>query len=317
MSGPAVAQQADKPTTLQLWTAFGLLYIVWGSTYLAIRVAVSTLPPFGLAGARFVIAGGLPMLWLLGRGAPWPSLVQWRNSAVVGGCLMLGGNGLVSLAERDVSSILAALLVALTPMWFVLCEALRPGGAMPDRRTTLGLGVGFLGVAWLVGPGAMRADLGSPSLFGILLLLAAGASWAFGSLYGKYRERPASLFMTSALQMLCGGVELLLLSCALGEPAQLQHLTIGREVWFAFVYLIVFGSWLGFGSYVWLLARVSTTRLSTYAFVNPLVAVVLGAWLLHEPFSARSLGPALLILAGVAIVQLPTRAAVSGKSAGK
>jgi drug/metabolite transporter (DMT)-like permease len=135
-------------------------------------------------------------------------------------------------------------------------------------------------------------------------------------LFGKHRERPASLFMTSSMQMLCGGLELLLLSCALGEPAQLQHVTVSREVWFALGYLVVFGSWLGFGSYVWLLARVSTTRLSTYAFVNPLVAVVLGAWLLHEPFSARLAGPALLILAGVAIVQLPARAAVSGGSSG-
>ena len=290
----------------QLTLAFALLYVVWGSTYFAIRIAVRALPPFGLGGVRFVIAGGLPLIIMRLRGAAWPTPVQWRNAAISGGCLMLGGNGLVGWAEQTVSSSLAALLIAVTPLWFVVLEALRPRGTRPSTRGLLGLGVGFCGVALLIGPEGMRRDLGSPPVFGIALLMLACASWAFGSLYARYAEKPASGFMSSALQMLCGGAELVLLSLltaepwhATGTPAQLT------EAWLALVYLIVAGSWLGFSSYMWLLSRVSPVKLSTYAYVNPLVAVLLGVWFLDEPFSWGLLGPALLILLGVVIVQLP------------
>jgi len=302
----APASAGLTPRAWQLILAFSLLYVVWGSTYFAIRIAVRTLPPFGLAGVRFAIAGGLPLLFMRLRGAPWPTARQWRNAAIAGGCLMLGGNGLVSWAEQSVSSSLAALLIAVTPLWFVLLEALRPNGTRPSVRGLFGLVVGFIGVAWLIGPDGMRRDLGSPPLFGIALCLLACASWAFGSLFAKHSDRPESAFMTSALQMLCGGVELVVVSALAGEswlaPSAGPPLT---EAWLALVYLIVFGSWLGFGSYMWLLQRVSPEKLSTYAYVNPLVAVLLGVWLLDEPFTASLLGPALLVLAGVVIVQLP------------
>lgn len=295
-----------QPKPWQLILAFTLLYVVWGSTYFGIRIAVRALPPFGLAGLRFVIAGGLPLSILRARGEAWPSARQWRNAAISGGCLMLGGNGLVSWAEQTVSSSLAALLIAVTPLWFVVLEALRTHGTRPSARGVVGLLVGFLGVAWLIGPEGMRKDLGSPSALGIALLMLACASWAFGSLFARYSDKPASAFMSSALQMLCGGAELLVLSLMSGErwqasgtPAQLT------DAWLALVYLICAGSWLGFGSYMWLLARVSPVKLSTYAYVNPLVAVLLGVWLLDEPWSPGLAGPALLILLGVVIVQLP------------
>ena len=302
----APASSALAPRAWQLILAFGLLYVVWGSTYLAIRIAVRALPPFALAGARFLIAGGLPLAFMRLRGAPWPSARQWGNAALAGGCLMLGGNGLVSWAEQSVSSSLAALLIAVTPLWFVLLEALRPRGTRPSARGLLGLGIGFLGVAWLIGPDGMRKDLGSPPLFGIALLMFACASWAFGSLWAKHTDKPASAFMTSALQMLCGGAELLVLSWLVREPWQLPAASAQlTDAWLALAYLIFAGSWLGFGSYMWLLARVSPEKLSTYAYVNPLVAVLLGVFFLGEPWSARLIGPALLILLGVVIVQLP------------
>jgi drug/metabolite transporter (DMT)-like permease len=298
--------ESTAPRPWQLILAFGLLYVVWGSTYFAIRIAVRSSPPFALAGARFLVAGALPIGVMRLRGASWPSARQWRNAAIAGGCLMLGGNGLVSWAEQTVSSSLAALLIAVTPLWFVLLEALRPRGTRPSARGVLGLGLGFVGVAWLIGPQGMRKDLGSPPLFGIGLVMLACASWAFGSLFAKHSDKPASALMTSSLQMVCGGAELLALSLLAGESTQLAAASAPpAEAWLALAYLIVAGSWLGFGSYVWLLGRVSPEKLSTYAYVNPLVAVLLGVMFLDEPWSARLFGPALLILLGVLIVQLP------------
>jgi drug/metabolite transporter (DMT)-like permease len=285
--------------------AFALLYLVWGSTYLAIRIAVRTLPPLTVAGARFLVAGGVPLAVLRARGAPWPTRLELRNAAIVGGCLMLGGNGLVSWAEQTVSSSLAALLVAITPMWFVLFEALRPGGQRPTRRTLLGLSIGFLGVAYLIGPDKVRRELGAPPIAGLCGLLLASMSWAFGSLFGKYSARPKSLWMTSALQMLCGGALLLALAVAIGEPAQLSRAGLTAEALGCVVYLIVFGSWLGFGSYSYLLDRVTPASLGTYAFVNPLVAVLLGVWWLGEPLTPSMGWAGALILLGVVIVQLP------------
>jgi drug/metabolite transporter (DMT)-like permease len=292
-------------STLELWLAFALLYVVWGSTYFAIRIAVRTLPPFTMAGVRFLIAGAVPMFVLRARGEPWPTRIQLRNAAVVGACLMLGGNGLVSWAERTVSSSLAALLVAVTPMWFVILDALRPGGDKPTPRAALGLLIGFIGVATLIGPDNVRHDLGAPPLLGLCAVLFASFAWAFGSLFGKHSAHPSSLWMTSALQMMTGGCLLLVVGFALGEPARLTRSAFTPAAIESIVYLIVFGSWLGFGSYTYLLNRVAPASLGTYAFVNPLVAVLLGVGLLSEPLTPSLGWAALLILSGVIVVQLP------------
>jgi drug/metabolite transporter (DMT)-like permease len=300
-----ITRKALTRSTLELVLAFALLYVVWGSTYLAIRIAVRTLPPFTVGGVRFMIAGAVPLAVLRARGVPWPSKLELRNAAIVGGCLMLGGNGLVGWAEQTVSSSLAALLVSITPMWFVTFEALRPGGQRPTRRTALGLLVGFLGVAYLIGPDNVRRDLGAPPIVGLCALLLASTSWAFGSLFGKYSARPKSLWMTSALQMLCGGALLLASGVLLGEPARLTRAALTPAALGCVGYLIVFGSWLGYGSYTYLLDRVTPASLGTYAFVNPLVAVLLGVWLLGEPLTASMGWAGMLILTGVVIVQLP------------
>ncbi|HET8939366.1 MAG TPA: EamA family transporter [Polyangiales bacterium] len=292
----------------KLWVAFALLYVVWGSTYLAIRVAVAVFPPLGLAGLRFVIAGGLPLLWLRARGQPWPARVHWLNACIVGGCLMLGGNGLVSWAEQTISSSLAALLLAATPLWFTLFEAMRPGGQRPSVRAAVGLFSGFIGVLLLIGPENMRQELGAPPLIGMGAVLIASASWAFGTMFSRHRAGPSSALEASALHMFCGGVELVIVSVLSGESwAAKQPDTF--NAWVACVYLIVIGSWLGFGSYTWLVPRVSPSKLSTYAYVNPLVAVFLGVWLLDEPAGPKLIVPTLAILSGVVLVQLPARRA--------
>lgn len=297
---------SDTEPAWKLWLAFALLYVVWGSTYLAIRIAVAVFPPLGLAGLRFLIAGGLPLLWLRARGQPWPARVHWINASIVGACLMLGGNGLVSWAEQSISSSLAALLLAVTPLWFTLFEALRPGGQRPTLRAAAGLLLGFIGVLLLIGPEKMREELGAPPVIGMTAVVVAGASWAFGTMYSRHNASPASALEASALHMFCGGVELLLVSVLSGESwTPKQPDTFGA--WTAFVYLIVAGSWLGFGSYTWLVPRVSPSKLSTYAYVNPLVAVFLGVWLLDEPSGPKLLVPTLAILLGVVLVQLPAR----------
>jgi drug/metabolite transporter (DMT)-like permease len=290
----------------KLWIAFTLLYVVWGSTYLAIRIAVAVFPPLGLAGLRFVVAGGLPLLWLRARGQPWPARVFWVNAAIIGACLMLGGNGLVSWAEQTVSSSLAALLLAMTPLWFTLFEALRPGGQRPSLRAFTGLCLGFVGVLMLIGPENMRQELGAPPVIGMTAVVFASASWAFGTMYSRHNAGPSSALEASALQMFCGGVELLIVSVASGESwTPKQPDVVGASL--ACLYLIVAGSWLGFGSYTWLVPRVSPSKLSTYAYVNPLVAVLLGVWLLDEPSGPKLILPALAILLGVVLVQLPAR----------
>jgi drug/metabolite transporter (DMT)-like permease len=218
---------------------------------------------------------------------------------------MLGGNGLVSWAELTVSSSLAALLVASVPMWFVLLDVIRPGGTRARLRVALGLVVGLAGVALLVGPDNVRRELGAPPLLSLGALLFASLSWAFGSLFGKHSAHPKSLWMTSALQMLCGGLLLLVVGTAAGELAQLRAAAFSHSAVGALVYLIAFGSWLGFGSFSYLLERVSPATLGTYAFVNPLVAVLLGVWILGEPLTASLGWAALLILCGVVVVQLP------------
>lgn len=294
--------------------AFALLYIVWGSTYFAIRIGVRVWPPFTMAGARFVIAGALPMLVLRWRGTPLPNAHQWRNAAVVGSCLSLGGNGLVTWAEQTVTSSVAALLIAITPMWFVLLDALRPGGRIPSGRIVLGLIVGFGGVVYLLGPSELRSALGSPPVASLLVIVIASLLWAGGSLYGKYNDQPRSVWMWSAAQMLCGGVALCVIALATGEPWQLTAAIASEAGVGSVLYLIVFGSWLGFGSYVWLLGRVSPAQLSTYAYVNPIVAVLLGAVFLDEPVTPGLVQAGLLILTGVILVQLPARAGAGSRT---
>jgi drug/metabolite transporter (DMT)-like permease len=282
-----------KRDRLAVVAALLAVYVIWGSTYLAIRIALEGLPPFLMAGVRFVVAGGVlfAVLWL--RGAPAPSPRQWANTALVGGLLLLGGNGGVVVAEQSVASGLAALGVATVPLWAALFAGV--WGQWPRRLEWGGLAVGFAGVALLNVGGGLRA-----SPVGALALLVAPVSWALGSMWSRRLDLPGGL-MTSAAEMITGGGMLLLMSRATCErtPTALA----GRPL-AALVYLIVFGSWIGFSAYLFLLRRARPAIATSYAYVNPVVAMALGVVLGGEHIEAGEWAATPVILAGVALLGL-------------
>jgi drug/metabolite transporter (DMT)-like permease len=298
--------QLPPPRALVV-AAFLTIYLVGGSTYLAIRVAVETIPPFLMAGARFLIAGLLLFGWLRLRGTPAPTSAHWRTGVIAGILLLLGGNGLVVWAEQTVSSGLASLLIALAPVWFALLEWLRPGGSRPTRRTLLGILVGLGGVLLLVTSRNSTHTHGALHFSGVLALICAGLLWAAGSLYTRHGAKVPSPWMNSAVQMICGGIALLIVSGLLGEALRFNSARLSPRSLAAFVYLIVLGSWVGFSAYVWLLKVSTPARVATYAYVNPVIAVFLGWMLLDEVVNARMVGAALVIIAGVIITTLPAR----------
>lgn len=293
-----------------LVTAFAALYLVWGSTYLAIRIIVETLPPFLMAALRFIIAGGLLLGFLRLRGEPWPNREQWRTAALVGTLLLFGGNGLVSWAEQTVASGLASLILATTPLWFVAMEWLPPWRKTPATSTILGLLLGFSGICFLVSAHPSEsAATPEWSWAGILALLTACVSWTSGSLVQRRAGWAASPGMNAAAQMICGAGSLLIAGTLTGEWSRLEPAAVSARSVAALVYLIVFGSWVGFGAYIWLLKHTTPTRLATYAYVNPVIAVILGWLVLDEPVTLRVIWAGVLILASVMIVQWPKRGA--------
>ena len=301
----------SHPARTLLVLAFAAIYLVWGSTYLAIRVVVETLPPFLSAGVRFVVAGGLLYAFLSARGLAKPSRQQWRSARIAGTFMLVGGNGLVMWAEQHLSSGLAALIVALAPVWFALLDWLRPRGARPQLKTVLGILIGFVGVVMLVN-GRGGAVHESAYWWGALALIVSGLCWAGGSLYSKHSPNTASPWMNAAGQMICGGAGLLLVGTLLGEPFRTDWSRVSGRSLAALGYLIVFGSWMGFSAYVWLLHASTPTRVSTYAYVNPVIAVFLGWALLGENVNAHMLWGALVILAGVITITVPANAVASG-----
>jgi drug/metabolite transporter (DMT)-like permease len=285
----------------RLIAAFAAVYVIWGSTYLAIRFAVQTLPPLLMASARFVIAGLIVLLWARFRdGATWPNRVEWRVGLVSGALLLLGGNGAVSWAEQRVPSGIAALLVAVVPVFMVLLEWLRPGGRRPRAAVFVGVGLGLAGLALLVGPESLRG--GNSDALGALVLVLGSLSWAAGSLYTKFAPKASSGTMATGTQMLAGGLALLTASIVAGEPARLDLAHASTASLVAFVYLLTFGSLIGFTAYVYLLSHTTAAKASTYAYVNPVVAVLLGWAVGHESVTKRTVLAAAVILAGVAII---------------
>ncbi|CAN5250958.1 drug/metabolite exporter YedA [soil metagenome] len=286
----------------RLIAAFAAVYIVWGSTYLAIRFAVETLPPLLMAGARFAIAGGILLLWsrLYARDSA-PTRLDWRTGIVSGGLLLVGGNGCVVWAEQRVPSGITALLVAVVPVWMVLLDWLRPHGRRPHTLVFVGLALGLGGLALLVGPGAMSGGE-SAYVTGALVLVLASLSWAAGSLYTQRAPRASSGLNGSATQMLAGGGMLLVAGALTGEFAHLDLAHATTRSLLGFLYLVSFGSLVGYTAYIYLLGHTTAAKASTYAYVNPVVAVFLGWALAHEPVTQRTIVAAAVILAGVAII---------------
>ena len=290
--------------TILLIAAFTGVYIFWGSTYLAIKYAIETLPPFLMAGGRFIIAGAILFaVAFFSRDFERPKLAHWKTSFVVGTLLLLGGNGGVVFAERYISSSLAALLVATEPFWIVLLSWLWLKQSRPNLKTVAGIALGFLGV-WLLisGQAHEAAGAGSMQFFGTIAVIAAAFSWALGSIYGLRAPVPKSAVLNSGMQMLSGGIVLMLVSLLSGEMLQFDVAQVSASSWFGLVYLIVFGSLLGFTAYSWLLKNAQPALVSTYAYVNPVVAVFLGWLIASESFTQQTLFGAAIIVGSVALI---------------
>lgn len=299
-----------------VWLALWTVYIVWGSTYLAIRVTVETLPPLLTAGVRFLVAGTIVMAVLAlrrGRAGIRITLPQLVSSSLVGGLLLLGGNGLVVLAERDVPSSLAALVIASVPLWVVLFRAVT--GDRVSWVTLVGVAVGFVGVAILVLPGDKPAGT---TVLGLVLLVAAAALWATGSFVSTRLPLPKDPFVSTGVQMLWGGVWLVVAGLGMGEASGIDVEGFSMASILAFAYLVVFGSLAAFTAYVWLLQNAPISKVATYAYVNPVIALVLGWVILDERLTAPMLVGAAVIVASVAFIvskETGTKAPAKGAAA--
>ena len=311
-SSPAVEPSASRMSTLVI-IAFGLVYVVWGSTYLAIRVGIESFPPLLLAGSRHLLTGLILYPILRWKTGVRPTLAHWRMSFITGFLLLFLGNGGVCLAERTVPSGVTALLVATVSLWMVLVDWLRPEGTRPGPRVVAGLLLGFGGLALLVGPknlgGSARVDP-----FGVGILVIASLAWASGSVYSKHAGGPGSPLLGVAMQSLAGGVCLWIAGILSGEVGALHLGAITGRSWAALGYLIVFGSMVGFTAYIYILKKSTATRVATYAFVNPVVALFLGWLLIGEPITLRTVIAAAVILTAVLLViTAPHAAALQAK----
>ncbi|MDR3674957.1 MAG: EamA family transporter [Acidobacteriota bacterium] len=292
--------QTGRASRVMIVLAFGTIYIVWGGTYLAIKFAVQTIPPFGMAGARFVLAGALLYAFLRLRGTAPPLRKHWLSASAVGAVLLVGGNSSLVWAEQRVPSGLAATILAMIPLWMVLLDGLRKGGPKLTVRVACGLVIGLAGVGLLVGParlwGSSRVDV-----LGAAVLMFSAFCWAVGSLCSRGANLPSSPFLAAAMEMLAGGTILIVIG-VLFEGHQLHWRAISFRSMTGLFYLVVFGSLVSFTAYIWLLSVVSTSRVATYAYVNPAVAVFLGWAFGAESISARELLATGIIIAAVALI---------------
>jgi len=266
----------------KIWLALLALYIVWGSTYLGIKVTIETIPPFFHAGIRFLVSGIILVVWQRAAGQSMPTRRQWMSTAIIGILLLLGGNGLVAWAEQFIPSGIAALIIGSSPMFLVLAEALRPGGVKPNWQAIVGLLIGFTGIFILVGPSNISGSATKINPFGVAALLSACLFWATGSIYSKNADLPKSSLMTTGAQMLTGSVGLFVVSVLTGELSKWDPAGVSMRSIYGLSYLIFVGSLIGFASYGWLLQNAPISLVATYAYVNPIVAVLLGSWFASE-----------------------------------
>jgi len=281
--------------------AFAAVYLIWGSTYLGIRLAIDSIPPLLMAGVRFMLAGCILYGAMRSFGAARPNRLHWRSAFIIGGLLLLGGNGGVVWAQQTVPSGIAALVVAAVPLWIILVDWLRPEGKRPNALVWLGLAVGFGGVVLLVmGKNQLGQRIVNPA--GAIALIFATLTWAFGSVYSRHAPKPGSALLSVAMQMMAGGLLQFIAGFALGEAHRFSWERITPASAWAFVYLTLVGSLVGFTAYVWLLQVSTPARVSTYAYVNPLIAVALGHWILKEPVPKSILLAGALILTAVILI---------------
>ena len=301
MAAPSAQTIISKPPKWQIYLAFAAIYIIWGSTYLGIRFTNETIPPFLMSGLRFVIAGACLYFYArLVQKVPAPTWPHIKTAGIVGLLMILIGNGGVAYAELTIPSSIAALLIATSPVWFVLLGWLFFGSTRPNTRTVTGLALGLAGMVVLIGPGQLMGQ--ALDMVGLGVITISTIAWAAGSWYSSVSKTLASPLIHTSLQMLIGGIFLLVLSILRGEVANFHVEQVSLKSWLAFGYLIVFGSLVGFNAYSWLIRVVPPSQASTYAYVNPLVAVVLG-WLLGgESITLQMLLAGAFILPGVILI---------------
>ncbi len=290
----------SPPSRAKVAAALLAVYIIWGSTYLGIRIVVETIPPFLSAGMRFTLAGGALFMLAKLRGAAGPSRESWKPAAMTGGLLLLGGNGLVSWAEQSVPSGLTALLIAIVPLWVVVIDFALPGHVRPSVGVLAGIGLGLAGVALLVEP--WNAGAAGIEPVGAAVLVVASAIWSAGTIYGgrvKLKEAP---LLVIGMEMLAGGLILLAAGTLAGEWSAFKLAAISQRSAIAFVYLVLVGAMVGFTAYLWLIKNVPPALSTTYAFVNPVVAIYVGWLVLAEPITPQTILAAAVIIAGVALI---------------
>ncbi|HET6929142.1 MAG TPA: EamA family transporter [Candidatus Acidoferrum sp.] len=299
---PAIPRVPAAPRTMVL-IAFAAVYILWGSTYFFIRIGVETIPPFVLAGIRHVAIGVIFFPLFRYQSKEKPTLAQWRTTIITGLLLLLCGNGALSWAETRVPSGIASLLVATVSLWMVILDWLRPGGCRPAPRVLIGFFLGFAGIALLVGPSHLGgSERVNP--FGAVILILGSLAWAAGSIYSRHHPVPHSPLLGVAMQSLAGGVGLWIVAAATGELQHFHPAQVTLRSWLAVLYLFSFGSALGFSAYIYILKHSTASRVATYAFVNPVVALFLGWSFGGEALTLRTLIASGTILAAVLLVIL-------------
>jgi len=292
---------ATDPSRGRVIAAFAAVYVIWGSTYLGIRVAIETIPPFLMGGVRFLLAGAILYVWARSRGDASPTPRHWLAATIVGGLLLLGGNGAVMWAAQHVPTGIVSLLVAMVPLWIVLFEWLGPRKVRPTTGVAMGVVLGLVGLAVLAGPALWGGKEGVDPLSVVVLMLGS-MSWAAGSLYSRRSTLPSSSILAMGMEMLGGGALLLIAGLLFGELPRLDIEAVSGRSLLAMAYLLVFGSLIGYTAYIWLLRVQPATRVSTYAYVNPTVAVFLGWLVLSEPVTQRTLLAGAIIVGSVALI---------------
>ena len=311
---PAPAPPGPASSTLLL-ASFAAVYILWGSTYLAIRIGVESFPPLLLAGLRHLTVGLVFCPYFRQATDEKPTLAQWGTAVITGVLLLAMGNGTVSWSEKFVPSGIAALLVATVSLWMVLIDWLRPGGHRPGPRVIAGFLLGFAGMALLVGPERIgNSDRVNP-LAGFALI-GASFAWALGSIYSRHHPLPRSPLLGVGMQTLCGGSVLCLAAVATGELRGFHLADVTRRSWIALLYLVIFGSALGFSAYVYILKHSTASRVATYAFVNPVVALFLGWFFAAEPLTLRTvLASGIILTAVILVITTPHKGSLEAEEA--
>lgn len=287
----------------RVWMALIAIYLAWGSTYLAIHYAVQSIPPFFMTGMRFLVAGLILYGWRRLAGDPRPTRAQWRSGIIIGSLLLVGGIGGLSWAEQYLPSGISALIVAAIPLWIVLLEAIRRGGSKPGWLTLTGVFMGLAGIFILIDPWNGTGASQNYNPLGVAVLLLGALSWSVGSIYSHSADLPKSALLGSGVELLAGSLGSFLIGLLTGEASQLNLSTITISSLGGLAYLIVVGSLVGFVCYTWLLREAPTTLVMTYAYVNPLVAILLGSFLAKEVLTPGVLVAAPLILFAVALIQ--------------